>query len=307
MKTSVVISTYNGEKYIKEQLDSIKNQTRKADEVLIFDDRSTDRTVKIVKQFINKNKLINWSIKINSRNKGWRKNFIEGIEQATGDIIFTCDQDDIWRVDKVEIMAKIMEDNPKIEVLSSIYKEFFDNGTTQIGPFSKKCSLEKIELYHNYMLNKLPGCTFAFKSKIIDFCRKYWKEGYPHDAFIWRLGLFSNALYVYTDDLIEWRKHKTSAFATESRELKNKNNKYDWILTAIDMNNTMQRFINNEMVGNTSKENKLLKKTAYYLELRKRLYVSANPVYAIRLLRYWNMYPRYRQYLADWYLVFMKK
>lgn len=57
MKTSVVLSTYNGEQYIIEQLESIKNQTRIPDEVLIYDDCSTDQTVELVRNFIDKNRL----------------------------------------------------------------------------------------------------------------------------------------------------------------------------------------------------------------------------------------------------------
>ena len=57
MKVSIVLCSYNGEKYIEEQLDSLRVQTRPADEVMIFDDRSTDRTVKIVQDFISKYEL----------------------------------------------------------------------------------------------------------------------------------------------------------------------------------------------------------------------------------------------------------
>ena len=62
MKVSIVLCSYNGEKYIEEQLDSLRVQTRPADEVMIFDDRSTDRTVKIVQDFIRKYELSGWSM-----------------------------------------------------------------------------------------------------------------------------------------------------------------------------------------------------------------------------------------------------
>ena len=95
MKTSVVISTYNGEKYIIEQLDSLRKQSRPADEVIIADDCSSDHTVDIVKQYINQNKLNSWQVIVNDHNKGWRRNFMETMWNATGDLIFPCDQDDI--------------------------------------------------------------------------------------------------------------------------------------------------------------------------------------------------------------------
>ena len=96
MKISVVMTTYNGEKYIKEQLTSLKNQTRVPDEVLIFDDCSTDNTVTIVRNFIIENPSGNYRLFENKKNKGWRRNFMEGFADAQGDIIFPCDQDDIW-------------------------------------------------------------------------------------------------------------------------------------------------------------------------------------------------------------------
>ena len=96
MKLSIVLSTYNGEAYITEQLDSILNQTRKADEVLIFDDCSTDNTPQIIEQFISGHNLTTWKFAVNHENKGWKRNFMEGIWSTSGDLVFPCDQDDIW-------------------------------------------------------------------------------------------------------------------------------------------------------------------------------------------------------------------
>ena len=122
MKISCVIATYNGEKYIAEQLESLFYQTRQFEEVLIFDDCSTDLTVKIVKQFIREKHLNNWFISVNEINKGFSKNFFEGLQKATGDFIFLCDQDDIWYKDKVQRMTDIMLDQPQINILSGGYK-----------------------------------------------------------------------------------------------------------------------------------------------------------------------------------------
>ena len=117
MKTSVVMSTYNGEEYIIEQLDSLRNQSRPADEVLIADDCSTDNTVDIVRNYIKKNNLTTWKLVVNKQNKGWRRNFMEAMWSTSGDLVFPCDQDDIWRLDKIEIMTKLMGDNSQIQLL----------------------------------------------------------------------------------------------------------------------------------------------------------------------------------------------
>ena len=135
MKTSVVLSTYNGEQYIIEQLESIKNQTRIPDEVLIYDDCSTDQTVELVRNFIDKNRLDAWKLEVNQHNKGWKKNFMNGIWSASGDLVFPCDQDDIWMPHKIATMEKIIEDNSSIMVLTSGYEAFYDSENRK--PFNK--------------------------------------------------------------------------------------------------------------------------------------------------------------------------
>ena len=76
MKISVAMATYNGEKYITEQLDTIRNQTRKIDELIICDDRSTDNTVSVVNDYIQKYGLEDrWSIQVNEENLGYANNF----------------------------------------------------------------------------------------------------------------------------------------------------------------------------------------------------------------------------------------
>lgn len=121
MKTSIVLSTFNGNAYIIEQLESIKNQIIPADEVLIFDDASTDNTFEIVKNYIKENNLKGWYAVRNIENLGWRKNFITGMDQASGNYIFLCDQDDIWKPDKLSDMILAMDENPEIDLLASTY------------------------------------------------------------------------------------------------------------------------------------------------------------------------------------------
>lgn len=89
MKISIVLSTYNGEKYVYKLLQSLLDQTRQPDEVLIFDDKSNDDTVDIIQKFILSNNLKhNWKLEVNQENKGWRRNFMEGMWSSTGDLVF---------------------------------------------------------------------------------------------------------------------------------------------------------------------------------------------------------------------------
>ena len=116
MKTSVVMTTYNGSENIVDQMESLRTQSQKIDEVLIFDDQSKDNTVDIVREFISSNALSDWSVIVNERNKGYRLNFLEGVIHATGDIIFYCDQDDIWESEKVQRITECFANNANIMV-----------------------------------------------------------------------------------------------------------------------------------------------------------------------------------------------
>ncbi|WP_297959805.1 glycosyltransferase family 2 protein [uncultured Ruminococcus sp.] len=101
MKYSVVMCTYNGERFIADQIKSILAQTHKVDEILIFDDRSSDNTVRIAEELLAESG-ISYRITVNEVNKGVARNFIDGMKCAAGDYIFTCDQDDVWKKTKVE-------------------------------------------------------------------------------------------------------------------------------------------------------------------------------------------------------------
>ena len=99
---SIAMATYNGEKFIEEQLDSILAQTIKDFEIVICDDCSNDRTFFILEQYAKKYPLI--KLHKNTKNLGFRENFLQAINLCTGDFIALCDQDDIWNEKHLEIL-----------------------------------------------------------------------------------------------------------------------------------------------------------------------------------------------------------
>ena len=103
---SVVMCTYNGEKYIREQLDSILYQTYPVDEIIIQDDCSTDNTCKILYEYQKLNPQI--VVIRNAQNKGINHNFFSAISRAKNDYIAISDQDDIWELDKIELQLKFI-------------------------------------------------------------------------------------------------------------------------------------------------------------------------------------------------------
>ena len=114
---SVAMATYNGEKYLQQQLDSIAAQTVLPDELVVCDDCSTDRTIEILENFKNK---VNFDVLIlrNEVNSGYVKNFARVISEAKGDYVFMCDQDDSWFPNKIEVVLKTFEENPKAQLVA---------------------------------------------------------------------------------------------------------------------------------------------------------------------------------------------
>lgn len=106
---SIVLCTYNGAKYLSEQLDSILAQTYPLHEIIIQDDNSTDETVNIIYEYASKYSLIKFFE--NNSAHGVNGNFISAMQRATGDYIAISDQDDIWETDKIENQMKSIGKN----------------------------------------------------------------------------------------------------------------------------------------------------------------------------------------------------
>lgn len=304
MKTSVVLSTYNGIMYIKEQLDSIKNQSEQPDEVLIFDDCSSDGTFQFIEDYIQKNGLDVWKIKQNKKNKGWELNFWDGIREASGDIIFTCDQDDIWMENKILISKKYMKDS-NIGILVSNYKSFFENGKEQLGHKFRQDNLFKIKMNSTFFDVDYPGCVYCIRKSFYNQIDKYWKKGYPHDAMLWRYGMLCDSLYGINEPLIKWRKHRESTFAKESRIGKTRSKKLGWIKYA---NKFADEMIEYSEQNEISIENiEYINKFKSWLLRRYRFLSNGEVLEGLKLLSDIGLYHGLKRYVGDWYLLVRNK
>ena len=216
MRISVVMTTYNGEKYVEEQLDSIRVQTRKADEVLIFDDQSSDKTVKIIQNYIDDNKLNNWKITVNVVNKGWRKNFFDGIQETSGDVIFLCDQDDIWAPDKIEKMVQVLEQNEKISVLASDYSiklegEKRSNYQSAAKRMKITGKVEMIPFDQKWYYVTRPGSTYCFRKAFFEEIKKDWNINLAHDCNLWYFASAKDQMAIYHYATMTFRRHGDNA------------------------------------------------------------------------------------------------
>lgn len=218
------MATYNGEKYILEQLTSIYQQTLQPDEVIIQDDGSTDNTENIVQNFIKEHKLEHWKYLKNKKNLGWRKNFIHLMEKATGEIVFLSDQDDIWYEKKIEKMARVFEENNEVLVLSHDYEEFFEEGGTpepsRIHHLVDKGNVKFALCCEKNFIKVRVGWTLALKRTFIPTIVRTWEndETIPHDQVAWFGALLFDGAFILPENLGAWRKHGESTFRKEIKE-----------------------------------------------------------------------------------------
>ena len=213
MKVSVVLSAYNGEKFILEQLDSIRVQSVPVNEVIILDDCSTDNTVKICKDFISKYNLSNWYIEINTKNKGFVQNFYYGFQKATGDIIFICDQDDRWRSNKVERIKHFFTLYPDALSISSSFSRFCGThilDTHVTTPHYKKKQIKRINFSEFCQFHWYLGMATAFRKEILKYNYSDCIINIPYDISVNLIACIHSGLYYVDEVLVERRSYPNS-------------------------------------------------------------------------------------------------
>lgn len=304
MRISILMSTYNGEKYLRRQMQSLVDQTRQIDEVVIVDDKSTDDTVKIANDFIRENNLSgSWKVFVNAENKGWRRNFIEGIQRTTGDILFFCDQDDIWFDDKVEIVTDVLLSHDEIQVVAS--KETLWSGDEIHGTAVKSDCFSLVELgikKDNYFI-ACSGCTMAIRRNYINSALRYHVAGWAHDDFFWKMAITDGTFALLEETTILHRIHGNN----ESRKKRNLESTLVGVKTEIVVANQLLKYLNNEETKLKCLEDKrkLIKHKKEGNSVRLKFLQSKNLLLIFKLVfGYSDIYRRKRQILGDILLVY---
>ncbi|MBQ3817260.1 MAG: glycosyltransferase family 2 protein [Clostridia bacterium] len=217
-KISIAVATYNGEKYIEEQLLSIYNQSVKPFEVVIIDDGSSDNTVYLTEKFISTHNLKNWQIIRNEENLGFIKNFKKAISLTSGDIIFLCDQDDVWNNNKLKRISEIFE-NEKVCAVSSSFKAINSSGEVikesqpqNFGLISMPINgtITKIPIKTVMHCNISPGCTSAFRREVAQIYLENTKSVLPHDFEINLIAAARDGLFFINEPLVYYRLHSSN-------------------------------------------------------------------------------------------------
>ena len=201
---SIALATYNGEKYLEEQLKSIEKQSMPPSEIIISDDVSTDSTLDIIERFKER---VKYEIKIkkNRTNAGYRRNFLDCAKECQGDIIIFCDQDDIWRNDKIHEIIKYFSNSKNLAVTHDCSANLMATGTS-IKSYFHHLGLSGF----NPSLN-IKGCCMAYRRELIELV------GFPSMEFNWGhdnwISFTSKALNLHgilEKQLIDYRIHSSN-------------------------------------------------------------------------------------------------
>lgn len=211
-KFAVILSAYNGEKYIQEQLESILSQTYKNIEIVVRDDGSKDNTIQIVEQYINKGKNIRL---IKGKNLGFVKSFFELLKLVEADYYAYCDQDDIWKKDKIERaylgLSKLDDTKPNLFFSNSDYYDMEMN-------FVAHGEKEKVYNFRNSLVECVTqGMAMCINKKARDMIVKNIPEKCTfHDQWTYMLCSAFGELYYDDKSLVKYRRH-TKAVTAEGK------------------------------------------------------------------------------------------
>lgn len=301
MKVSICLCTYNGEKYLKEQLQSIVNQTMLPDEIVVCDDCSTDKTVDILNDFAKSNPFILWKIFVNKHNVGWKVNFRNCIERAEGDYIFLSDQDDVWKLDKIETMMHTIQGNDKIELLLSKYITVYEDNAIDCNRDCKCKNSGKVYLYDE--INKLttcfyPGCGFVFNSRIKPLFFAAWDSRFPHDHILCGITQLRGTAYIIDYVSIEFRRHNNNASSKYPvKRISALSKEYEY-------NNMKDMLLLCERLRGISQDAefvkiKIIDKQIKWLNYRIGYYEKPKVYKFVRLFFYRKYYRNFKNYLKD--------
>lgn len=210
---SIVIATYNGEHYLREQLNSIATQTLKATQIIIQDDASSDATVAIINEYTH----LPIELEINHQNLGYIKNFERALSKATGTYIAICDQDDIWENTKLESLLEAIGDyslaysnsslidsegNALDQTLSDKLKNRFISTNSPLAFLYDNCVSAHAILFHHSLLPQL----FPFPKHLY------------FDAWIAANAASLHGVYYVDKTLVRYRQHSTNTLNITHKE-----------------------------------------------------------------------------------------
>ena len=219
-KVLVYLATYNGEKYLKEQLDSILNQKNIDVHILISDDQSNDSTIQIIESYVKKHSNI--SLIANKKNVGYRMNFMNMIHadlKEEYDFFSFSDQDDVWLENKLERAVSLLEEyDEDTPLLYSSNLKTVDENLNFIKLMFSDEDLKTNE-YQRFLENTATGCTCVFNNKLREKILKFpiteLKE--PHDEIVEKIAIATGKYIFDSESFILYRQHQTNQIGVNDK------------------------------------------------------------------------------------------
>ncbi len=221
IRCSVVMATYNGELYVSEQIESVLKNMKENDELIISDDGSSDNTKTIVRSYMSCNKNIKL---IEGPKGGVTRNFENALKHVQGEVIFLCDQDDIWATNKIETVLSAMQGDITLVMHDAVVIQ----GEKVIYPSFMQHRGSKLGLVNNLIKNSYIGCCMAFKRELLDYILPFPEKICMHDQWIGLISERYGRSKCLSDKLIQYRRHENNASTMTGysilRKLKNRSN-----------------------------------------------------------------------------------
>ena len=201
---SVCIATYNGERFIREQIDSILRQLSSDDEIIVSDDGSTDNTISIINSIDDKRiRVIE-----GPRKQSPTSNFECALKASKGDFIFMSDQDDVWKPNKVNICMEWLQ---RYDCVVSD-AEVTDSSLNPLYPsLYAIMQVRQGRIYNTIWKNGYTGCCMAFRRNVLEASLPFPKDIPMHDIWIGNVAAYKYNVKFIPDKLISFRRHDDTA------------------------------------------------------------------------------------------------
>ena len=221
MKLIVLMSTYNGEKYLAEQLDSLLNQSLLPSKIIVRDDGSTDSTLEILEQYSRENTIIGY---YKGENLGPARSFWQMINECEdADYYALCDQDDVWFTDKLETAVNRLEQEDRNTPL--LYCSRYTLTDENLKPINSDVSslYDFSDFPHSLIYHTAPGCTFVFNNEARKQILKYdVNKEYCviHDAIIHKVVAMFGKVILDQKPHIYYRQHGDNQIGMNANKVK---------------------------------------------------------------------------------------
>ncbi len=203
MTVSVILASYNGEKYIGEQLGSIVPFLEEGDELIVSDDGSSDGTLDIVRTFQKKYPLIRIT---EGAHGGSSANFASAVPKCQGSVVLFCDQDDVWMPDKLNRIKQAFREDPKAELVMHNAGFCDSEGNLLEGDiFSRRHP--RHGFVRNLMYSAYYGCCMAAKRSFLMGCLPLPDQRVPYDQYFSLIAEHDKAARFLDEKLILHRYH----------------------------------------------------------------------------------------------------